>query len=478
MGITAGIVEFGHFDNTEQEGPHLVRLRKADLQRRIKGQLTLRYKAEGLTSFAGLELVGRFIRRLDLRAILKGVEKVLPRSDFGAARLSLLVLTMLIAGARRVRQVEYLRDDPLVERLCGLGRLPSLHSLGRWLRGFDADGVKALIEVNERLVGDVIEGSGLRRLTLDVDGSVVSTGLKVEGARRGFNPHRRKVPSYYPITAYEANTGQVLRACNRAGNVHDGKASVTFLEEVFEQLDATLDRRPVLEMRMDGAFFREDVLDVLDAEGVQYAIKAPFWQWLGLKERIAACRCWQRVDATVECFEQWLRVPAWSRRMRVVVYRKRVRHRSAKNYQLDLFDPDDGYFEYSAIVTNKEVTGRTLWFFMCGRGAHEKVYGELKGGFAFDCAPTRRYEANSAWQVFSVIAFNLMRALQAGTAERRSMNRKRRTIRAFQTIQTLRYRFINRAGLLIKPNGRQMLDVGNNPIVRERFQAIENALGA
>ncbi len=102
MGVTAGIVEIANFDNAEQEGPHLVRLRKADLQRRINGQLTLRYEAGGLTSFAGLELVGRLIRRLDLRALLKGVEKMLPRSDFGAARLSLLVLAMLIAGARRV----------------------------------------------------------------------------------------------------------------------------------------------------------------------------------------------------------------------------------------------------------------------------------------------------------------------------------------------------------------------------------------
>ena len=410
--------------------------------------------------------------------MLKGVEQVVPVSDFGAARLSLRVLALLIAGALRVRHVEYLRGDPLVERLCGLGRLPSWHTLGRWLRGFDAGWVKALLEVNERLVGDVIERSGLRRLTLDVDGSVVSTGLKVEGARRGFNPHRRKVPSYYPITVYEANTGQVLRVGNRAGNVHDGKASVSFLDELFDQLDATLERRPVLEMRRDGAFFREDVIDVLDAEGVQYAIKVPFYRWLGLKERIPECRYWARVDATVECFEQWLPVPAWSRRMRVVVYRKRVHHRTAKNYQLDLFDPDNGYFEYSAVVTNKEVTGRTLWFFMCGRGTHEKVYGELKGAFAFDCVPTQRYAANSAWQVFSVIAFNLMRALQAGTSERRSMNRKRRTIQPFQTIQTLRYRFINRAGLLIKPNGRQILDVGNNPMVRKRFQAIENALSS
>ena len=71
-----------------------------------------------------------------------------------------------------------------------------------------------------------------------------------------------------------------------------------------------------------------------------------------------------------------------------------------------------------------------------------------------------------------------MRAMQAGTTERRSTNRKRRTIRPFQTIQTLRYGFINRAGLLVQPGGRQILDVGNNPMVRERFKTIESALAA
>ena len=476
MGVTAGIVGFADLNNAGQEGPHLVRLRKADLKQRINGQLTLRYEAGGLTSFAGLELIGRFFRSLDLKGVLRGARGALPRSDFGSVPMVLLVLTMLITGARRVRHVGHLQDDPLVRRVCGLSRIPTWHTVGRWLRGFDDRGVAALLKVNERLVGEVIGRSDLRRLTLDVDGSVVSTGLRVEGARRGFNPHRRKAPSYYPITAYESNTGQVVRVCNRAGNVHDGKASVGFVEALFEQLDGTLERRHVLEMRMDGAFFREDVIDLLESRGVEYAIKAPFYEWLGLKERIARRRRWQRVDATVECFEQRLRVPAWSRSMRVVIYRKRVRHRTARNYQLDLFDPDDGHYEYSAIVTNKAVTGRTLWFFMCGRGTHEKVYGELKGGFAFDCVPTQRYQANSAWQVLSTIAFNLMRALQARTAERRCTNRKRRAVRAFRTIHTLRHQFINRAGLLVQPNGRSTLDVGNNGIVRDRFQTIEQAL--
>jgi hypothetical protein len=48
------------------------------------------------------------------------------------------------------------------------------------------------------------------------------------------------------------------------------------------------------------------------------------------------------------------------------------------------------------VVTNKALSGSALWLFMCGRGIHEKVYGQLKSAFAFDCVPTMRYAANSA----------------------------------------------------------------------------------
>ena len=112
------------------------------------------------------------------------------------------------------------------------------------------------------------------------------------------------------------------------------------------------------------------------------------------------------------------------------------------------------------------------------KGPHRRVYDGLKGGFAFDGLPTQRYHANSAWQVFSLIAFNLMRAMRSGTTERRSTNRKRRTIGPFRAIQTLRYGFINRAGLLVQPSGCQILDVGNNPMVQERFKTVKSALAA
>ena len=101
---------------------------------------------------------------------------------------------------------------------------------------------------------------GLRTWTVDVDGVVVSTGLQVERAARGYNPHQRKVPSYDPIMAHLAETTHILRVKNRSGNVHDGKAGLPFLRALWPQLVGLRTGGARLRFRMDGAFFRQDVL--------------------------------------------------------------------------------------------------------------------------------------------------------------------------------------------------------------------------
>jgi hypothetical protein len=102
---------------------------------------------------------------------------------------------------------------------------------------------------------------------VDVDGVVVSTGLQVERAFRGYNPHHRKSPSYYPIMAHLAETTHVLRVKNRSGNVHDGKASLGFLRDLWMQITPLMRNGTKVRFRMDGAFFRQDVLCWLQARG-------------------------------------------------------------------------------------------------------------------------------------------------------------------------------------------------------------------
>jgi hypothetical protein len=457
-----------------------VRRRKAELRARVNGQLTLRYQRTGLTSYAGLEFVRRWLHRDGVVALLRHeLTRALPSTDYGVVRVVLVVLALLLSGGRRLRHLRYLAGDPLVLRFCGLRQLPTARTVGRWLAAFRARHLRRLQGVNALVAARAIRQTGQRRLTIDVDGSVVSTGLQVAWAQRGFNPHRRKVPSYYPITAYEAQSGQVLRVQNRPGDIHDGKAALPFLRALLRQLRMTLGPRYPLEFRMDGAFFRRDVLALLTRAGAEYAIKVPFYPWVGVKDLVRRTRTWTQVTTTVSCVEHEVDVAPWQQRHRIVIYRTHVQHETAKNFQLDLFDPRDGHSEYSAVVTNKPLGGPALWAFMCGRGVHEKVYGELKSGFAFACVPTRHYAANRAWQLLSGLAFNLSRSFQrATTARRRAPSRKRRTLFAFETIHTLRALCFQRAGLLAHPQGRATLDVGPSPAVAERFQRLDRLLAA
>ena len=206
-----------------------MRRRKAELRARVNGPLTLRYERTGLTSYAGLDFVRRWLQRDGVLALLRReLATTLPPTDYGVCGLVLVVLALLLSGGRRLRHLRYLERDPIVRRFCGLRQLPTARTVGRWLAAFRAAHLPRLQWVNALVAARAIRQTGQRRLTIDVDGSVVSTGLQVAWAQRGFNPHRRKVPSYYPITAYEAQSGQVLRVQNRPGNVHDGKAASRF----------------------------------------------------------------------------------------------------------------------------------------------------------------------------------------------------------------------------------------------------------
>ena len=190
----------------------------------------------------------------------------------------------------------------------------------------------------------------------------------MQWAYRGFNPHHRKDPSYYPIFAHLAQTGHILRVKNRPGNVHDCHGAVAFMRELIDDVRLRLGSALPLEFRMDGAFFQREIIELLERRKSRYAIKVPFVKWLGLVPMIRDRQRWHRLRDGMGYFEVSLHVAAWDKTLRVVVYRKPVHHQTKKNYQLDLFDPDNGYYEYSAVTANLEIKAPALWDFMAGRG--------------------------------------------------------------------------------------------------------------
>jgi len=455
-----------------------MRLNVASLRRLVKGKLHVEFMRQELTSYSGLELLRRYLWHLDLPRRLRGACAGMG-GDYGGGRLALLILAVFYVGARRLEHLRYLDGDPLIARFCGLARIPTARTVGNWLRQFTHATVAPLVQLNHELVIDAVKRLALPRLTIDLDGTVVRTGATVGWAFRGFNPHHRKDPSYYPLLAHVAQTGHILRVKNRPGNVHDSKQSGAFLREVIDGLRTAFGRRLPLEFRMDAAFFQRDVLRLLAARGCAYAIKVGYWSWLPLKQLAAERPRWLPVAPDVTGFFHDLYIPQWNLQLRVMIYRKHVQHESPRNFQLDLFTPDDGHFEYSAVATNLALDLPALYAFICGRGAQEKTIAELKGEFALDVVPTRHYGANSAWQQLSVLAHNLIRSFQLDTlATPKPRSRKRTSTYLIRSMRTLRFLLVTRAGRLTRIRGRHVLRLAHNPATEALYAQIDHRLAA
>src|SRR5437660_11345341 len=108
----------------------LMRLSVGSLRQVVKRDLRIGFRPQQLTSYGGLELLHRYVRRLGLYRRLRRACADLG-GDYGGARLSLLLLALFYVGARRVEHLKYLVGDPLVHRFSGLGRMPSILTIGR-----------------------------------------------------------------------------------------------------------------------------------------------------------------------------------------------------------------------------------------------------------------------------------------------------------------------------------------------------------
>jgi hypothetical protein len=454
-----------------------VRIRKGSIRGRVKADLPIEFTHEKLSAHGGLELFRRFVDRSGFADRLRDVFSIRQfDGDYGSFRVTLALIGMLLLGGTRLRHLRVLERDPLFLRFARLQQLPTDRTVSNTLKETTAAVRDRLGELLRGVAYDTARAGELSRVTLELDGTVLRTGLFVDGAARGFNPHHPKDKSYYPLTAHLAQTGQLLAVWNREGNVHDSERALEMLGFLVDDIREQLLPRH-LEARFDGAFFRRDILEFLGRSGIEYAIKAPLWDWLGTRAIIGKRQRWKRVRPGLQAFFTKLKIPKWNLSLRVAVYRKHASHRTRKNFQLDLFDPNDGHYEYSSVATNKRCGLRALWDFMAGRGGHEKTLCELKQHLAFDTIPTRDWDANSTWQLISALTHNVFRQFQIGTTAAARKNGRKRTYRwVLESLRTFRYEVLNLPAKLARPEGRTELRIAAAPETQDRIAEILDAL--
>jgi hypothetical protein len=454
-----------------------VKFSKSQVQSKAYSLPELKFENQTLTSFAGLVILQKFFAAMHLKQRLQRCFAQLNQGKiFDRAAVFLQLVVHLILGYRELQDSRYYRDDPLVKRLLGLKHLPDVATVSRALKQAGGQSVENLRALLRELVFQRIEILCPARVTLDFDGSVQSTQRKAEGTAVGFNKKKKGARSYYPLFCTLAQTGQVIDFLHRPGNVHDSNGAKAFILACIDAVRAVAPQA-IIEVRMDSAFFSDEIVDALLDREVQYTLSVPFERFTELKAMIEQRRRWRWFNAESSYFEAAWKPRCWDSRFRFIFIRTKTKKQQKGPVQLDLFVPYDYGYDFKVIVTNKTISAKRVAAYHEGRGSQEGIFGELKSHCHQDYIPVRSQCGNQVYLLAGLFAHNLMRELQMQTIKPcRGTTAKRMSLWVFEKVDTLRKTLIQRAGRLTRPQNELTLTISANDWIEKRFMRVFNAI--
>ena len=357
-----------------------------------------------VTAWGGLALLKRMLDSIGFRQAVAGWGMPAPRSNRGYEPVQLIeqFIVSIWCGSSRFVHAETVRMDTTLTRLFGWSRAAGHKAIVRLFSRFDMlTNERVQAEAYRWLFGKI---QALKRLTLDLDSTVITRTGTQEGASRGYNPGRRGRASHHPLLAFVAEARMVANFWLRPGNAHSANNVLQFLESTLSHLG---DKEVGL-VRADSGFFDQDFLAALEGKGIAYIIAARLTQ--PLQRTLYQARGWWALEPGLELTEIAYQPDCWSQQRRLIVVRQSVKRKDAPGKSLALFadDPDIAGWRYGALVTSLDLPMVEVWRTYRGRADCENRIKELKADFGLDAFNLNAFWATEAALGFAMLAYNLM----------------------------------------------------------------------
>ncbi|OGR95177.1 MAG: hypothetical protein A2V88_01480 [Elusimicrobia bacterium RBG_16_66_12] len=219
---------------------------------------------ERLTSFAGLPLLTELAHRSKLVKDLDELPGLWER--LGRYRTSDYVLSLaltLIAGGEGLEDTRLLREDGGLQGWLWKD-LPAPNSQGDFLRRFGHMALSRLGRVNARQVRRLLARGGHKRLTLDIDSSLIEADKKeAQQTYKGFD-------GYNPLLAWLDEPDVFLSGVFRPGN----SSPQSHLRSLLGQCRRLLPQGTKLRVRSDSAGYNLSVMSYCLKHDIEFSISA------------------------------------------------------------------------------------------------------------------------------------------------------------------------------------------------------------
>jgi len=416
------------------------------------------FTADNLTIFGGYSNIFSFFvksnifEKLDKFISVQKVKKIYEKLDYIK-----ILLTMLTFGFKNMNQISLLSKDSYIHKLLDVERIPHASTLARFIKSFKFSHCQEIVELKRELFRKYHKKAfSLKKLTIDIDTSVLNLYGHQEGAEKGYNDIKRGNRCYHPILAFIYETKELLHGILKPGDTHCSNGAVEFIKEITSMLPSGLCD---ITIRADSGFFSQDLLDHLEKIKFNYIIAVKNYSTLMRRVMSIPENAFRSFEVTSSIAVFNYQLNSWSTRRKFIVVRT---PQEVVDPQINLFGTLP--YRYQIYVTNLNDDPKKLVHFHHKRGNAENYIKEQKYDMNLGKLITDSFWANQAIFQFAILCYNLLvwfKTICIGKSELRT------------TIRTLRERYLMIPGQLVKRSREFILKLPRDFTYKEKIKSIE-----
>jgi hypothetical protein len=372
------------------------------------------------------------------------------------ADLALGFITGILAGAKKLAQVAFLRRDVMLPQLLAILRVGSQSSFTRFFQDFktSAANLCAFRPLWRWSMERLASRAGGYSLDLDSTRLLHEDGHQ-EGVAVGYTRLGIK-PCLHPLLAVLEEAKLVVGFWLRPGNSSCANNIVAFTLDLLANLPRQIRLRMV---RADSGFCQSEWLDLLESQKLPYIVVARLLK--PLQRLVKKELLWSPSQvAGTDVAEVWHQEIHWRQPRRLILIRHHLAQKERPTGKPLIDCP--GY-AFQALVTTlpASVPPIAVWRDYNGRAGCEEVIKQLDADFALPKLCLKKFWSTEAALSLAVLSYNLCVLFQRhlGWLER-------------VTASTLRFRLFTTGGIISQTAGRTTIRLSVPPAERTWWRAV------
>ena len=430
-----------------------------------------------LSSHAGLAFIGKYLKRVNVNALID--PKFPVRSGVANSEILKSYLALLCMGKSDFDAIESFRDNAFFRRALGLTVVPSSPTLRQRMDTHAASWFELAPQMNQLLLGSRINGKAIEFGSLecgytpvDLDTFAMDNGgTKKELVGRTY----AGVDGYCPFAVYLGRLGYCLELALRPGVQHSAAESEYNFERALP-MAASLVTTPLL-VRADSGFCSVKLMQSITAQAHLLARETAFIiKWNPRTAPVEAIAAQRVVDTST----QWVSARAgkreclWQEALALDgvggdansarrVYR--LTERTIDKHSNVLLLPEYVLEGWTTTLPEKFGCAEVIALY-CDHATHEQFgktpshHSEFKSDMDLKRLPSGKFDTNCLVCQLAAVAMNLLRLIGQNTlnepdAPVRHQAKRRR-------IKTVMQELMFKAGRMIRHAGRWVLGLGES----------------